>query len=310
MNKIFLILTSLLFIGCATKKPITWDKRILHSKIKTVDLAYNEYGKQNDKTILFIHGFGESKYTWRFLTKPLSKKYHIITIDLKGFGESPKTEDEDYSVYDQAKIVQKFIEKKKIKNLTIVGRSFGGGVALVLAMMQEKNMLNFKIDKLILLNTMSYKQLLPSMMRLLQKPIIGYLGIHLLSSRKIAKEAYEFAFSNDKLIPKDSIEKSAQFMSMPNAKYAYKQTVDYIIPDDIAKIEKQYKDIKIPTLIIWGKDDVSIPYRFGFKLHRDIKNSNLIILKGVGHMPQEEAPQKVVKIIDRFLSSKKYIFTK
>jgi len=301
MNKFFLIITSFLFIGCASKKPITWDKRITHSNIKPLNLAYSEYGKKNKKTMLFIHGFGESKYTWRFIIKPLSKKYHIITLDLKGFGESPKTKDEDYSVYDQAKIVQKFIEQKKIKNLTLVGRSFGGGVALVLAMMQEKKILKFKIEKLILIDTMSYNQLLPSMMRLLQKPIIGYLGIHLLSSKTIAKEAYKFAFSNDKLIPKESVEKSAKLMNMPNAKYAYKQTVDYIIPDDISKIEKQYKNIKIPTLIIWGRDDVSIPYRFGFRLHRDIEKSNLFILKGVGHMPQEEAPKRVVKLIEEFM---------
>ncbi|HHH51157.1 MAG TPA: alpha/beta hydrolase, partial [Campylobacterales bacterium] len=187
------------------------------------------------------------------------------------------------------------------KNLTIAGRSFGGGVALVLALMQEKNMLQTKIDRLILMNTMSYKQPLPSMMRVLQKPIIGYLGIHLLSAETIAKEAYAYAFSNDKLIPKDSVEKSAKLIDMPNAKYAYKQTVDYIIPDDIAKIEKEYKDIKIPTLILWGKDDVSIPYIFGKRLHQDIPNSYFSLFKGVGHMPQEEAPQKVIYEIEKFI---------
>ena len=301
MKKLFLILIPFLFISCVTRNPITWDKRIIHSDIKPLNLAYSEYAKEHNKTILFIHGFGESRYTWRFLIKPLSKYYHIITIDLKGFGDSPKTEDEDYSVYDQAKIVQKFIEDKKLENLTIVGRSFGGGVALVLALMQEKNMLKIKINKLILINTMSYKQSLPSMMRYLQKPIIGYLGIHLLSAKTIAKEAYAFAFSNDKLIPQESVDKSAKLIDMPNAKYAYKQTVDYIIPDDISKIEKKYKDIKIPTLIIWGKDDVSIPYKFGKRLHHNIRNSRFLLLKHVGHMPQEEAPQKVINAIERFM---------
>ncbi|HHB93980.1 MAG TPA: alpha/beta hydrolase [Campylobacterales bacterium] len=301
MKKLFLILIPLLFISCANKNPITWDKRVIHSHIKPLNLSYDEYGKKHKETLLFLHGFGESKYTWRFLIKPLSKYYHIITLDLKGFGDSPKTEDEDYSVYDQAKIVQKFIEAKKLKNLTIAGRSFGGGVALVLALMQEKNMLQTKIDRLILMNTMSYKQPLPSMMRVLQKPIIGYLGIHLLSAETIAKEAYAYAFSNDKLIPKDSVEKSAKLIDMPNAKYAYKQTVDYIIPDDIAKIEKEYKDIKIPTLILWGKDDVSIPYIFGKRLHQDIPNSYFSLFKGVGHMPQEEAPQKVIYEIEKFI---------
>ncbi len=297
--KLFIVI-AIIFIGCSHRDPITWDSRVANSHIKPLNLAYDEYGKEHNRTLLFIHGFGESRYTWRFIVKPLSKKFHIITIDLKGFGESPKTEDEYYSVYDQAKLVQEFIEKKRLKNLTIVGRSFGGGVALVLALMQEKGLLKTKIDRLILINTMSYKQHLPYMMWLLQKPIIGYLGIHLLSADKIAEEAYNYAFSNDSLIPKESIEQSAKMIDLPNAKYAYKQTVDYIVPDDIAKVEKEYRDIKIPTLIIWGKDDISIPYRFGVRLHKDIKNSKLIILKGVGHMPQEEAPSKVIEAIEKF----------
>ncbi len=303
MKKLFLILIPIIFTSCASKNPITWENRVTNSHIKPINLAYNEYGKENNQTILFIHGFGESRYTWRFITKPLAKKYHLVTIDLKGFGESPKTEDEDYSVYDQAKLIENFIKQKGLKNLTIVGRSFGGGVALVLALMQEKKMFKHNINGLILIDTMSYKQHLPSMMWLLQKPIIGYLGIHLLSADTIALEAYNFAFSNDKLIPKDSITQSSKMMDLPNAKYAYKQTVDYIIPDDIAKVEKEYKDIKIPTLIIWGKDDVSIPYRFGIRLHRDIKNSKLILLKGVGHMPQEESPKKVIEAIEDFMAS-------
>ncbi len=300
MKRKFLILITIIFVGCTPKNPVTWDSRVANSHIKPLNLAYNEYGKEHNQTILFIHGFGESKYTWHFIVKPLANKYHIITIDLKGFGESPKTEDEDYSVYDQAKLVQEFMEKKGLKKLTIVGRSFGGGVALVLALMQERGVLKTKIDKLILIDTMSYKQNLPSMMWLLQKPIIGYLGIHLLSADTIAKEAYNYAFSNDSLIPKESIEQSAKMIDLPNAKYAYKQTVDYIVPDDIAKVQKKYRDIKIPTLIIWGRDDVSIPYRFGKRLHRDIENSKLIILDGVGHMPQEEAPKKVIEAIEEF----------
>jgi pimeloyl-ACP methyl ester carboxylesterase len=304
MKRLFLILMPIIFVGCASKTPITWDNRVLHSHIKPINLAYDEYGIEHNKTLLFIHGFGESRYTWRFLVKPLAKKYHIVTVDLKGFGESPKTEDEYYSVYDQAKLLESFIEKKGLKHLTIIGHSFGGGVALVLALMQEKNIFKKSmIDRLILINTMSYKQHLPSMMWLLQKPIIGYLGIHLLSADTIALEAYSYAFSNDKLIPQESIEQSAKMIDLPNAKYAYKQTVDYIIPDDIAKVEKEYKDITIPTLIIWGRDDVSIPYRFGERLNRDMPNSRLIILDGVGHMPQEESPKKVLDAIEQFMEN-------
>ena len=304
MLRILLINLSLLFVGCAVKKPITWEKRVVESNLTHMELAFNEYGKNHKQTMLFIHGFGESRYTWRFLVDDLSKKYHLVTIDLKGFGESPKTEDDDYSVYDQAQIVYDFIKNKNLKNITLVGRSFGGGVALVLAIMQEQQIIKKRLNGLILINSMSYEQKLPSMMRVLTYPIIGFLGIHLMGDKSIAQEAYNFAFCNDELIPLSSVDHSAKMLSMPLAKYAYLKTVNNIVPDDIKFIEKSYKDITLPTLILWGKKDVSIPYKFGKRLHKDLPNSYLRIFKKVGHMPQEEVPKKVLKEINRFMEKK------
>ncbi|NEW60584.1 alpha/beta hydrolase [Sulfurovum sp. bin170] len=283
------------------KRPITWEKRVVDSNLTHIELAFDEYGKEHNQTLLFLHGFGESRYTWRFLVDDLSKKYHLVTLDLKGFGESPKPEDDDYSVYDQARIVGEFIENQKLKNITIVGRSFGGGISLVLALMQEQGIIKNRLDRLVLINSMSYEQKLPSMMRVLTYPIIGFLGIHLMGDKNIAKEAYNYAFNDDKLIPLSSVNHSAKMLSMPLAKYAYLQTVNNIIPDDIREMEKGYKDIKLPTLILWGKKDVSIPYKFGKRLHQDLPNSHLKIFKKVGHMPQEEVPQRVVEEINRFM---------
>ncbi len=301
MKRLFLILLPLFFFGCASKSPITWEKRVKHSTLKPLDLVYNEYGQEHNETMLFLHGFGESRYTWRFVVKELAKRYHIYTLDLKGFGDSPKTEDHAYSVYDQAKLVEQFILEHQLKNLTVVGRSFGGGVALVLALMQEQDPNLWLMDRMILINSMSYKQRLPSMMRALKIPIIGYLGIHLLSEEDIAKEAYAYAFSNDRLIPKESVHYSAEMMSKPMAKYAYLETVNELIPDDILTIEQWYKKISIPTLILWGKDDVSIRVTMAYRLHRELKRSRLKIFDHVGHMPQEEAPKKVIQAIIEFM---------
>ncbi len=301
MKTILFILISILFSACATKVPITWQKRIVENQVKPLNLVYKEYGVEHNQTMLFIHGFGESKETWRFIAPALAKRYHLILLDLKGFGVSPKTGDDKYSVYDQALYVQKFIEQHHLQNLTIVGRSFGGGVALILALMQTKKLIQPTLNRMILINSMAYNQPLPSMLRDLKIPIIGYLGIHLLSNHYMALEAYKYAFWNDDKIPKASVDYSANMMAQPRAKYAYLKTVHNLIPDDVQSIEHEYQKIKLPTLIIWGKDDVSIHVDKAYRLHRDLKNSQLVILPHVGHMPQEEAPQKVVDAILKFM---------
>ena len=303
MYNFFLILITVFFVGCSAKKPITWEQRINNTHIAPVKLVYSEYGKEHKKSIVFIHGFGESQYTWRFLVEELSKKYHIYTLDLKGFGESPKTDDDDYSVYDQAVLVQQFMQKHQIRDATVVGRSFGGGVALVLALMQNESSLEKKIDKLVLINSMSYSQRLPSMLRDLKIPFFGFLGIHLFSNAWIVESGYKYAFFNDDLIPKKSLTHAEKMLSLPLAKSAYLKSVHCLIPDDIKEIEKKYREIRLPTLILWGEDDVSIRVDMAKRLHKELPNSHLKIFKETGHMPQEERPKEVLKEIERFMGA-------
>ncbi len=300
---LFLLGYLLLFIGCSQKIPITWAERIVDSKIEPLPLYYDEYGDKSNKTLVFIHGFGENHHTWRFLVPELATKYHLVMLDLKGFGDSPKLKDKAYSVYDQALLVQKFIQKEKFKNITLVGRSFGGGVALIMALIQEDKLVDKNIEKLILINSMSYNQKLPSMMETLNKPFIGYLGIHLLDNKKIAREGYKFAFYNDSLISDESVDATAAYLTFPLAKYAYLQTVHQLIPDDLSTIEKRYAEITLPTLIVWGKEDVSISVNNAYRLKEALKNSYLKVLPHVGHMPQEEKPEVVSNEILKFMES-------
>lgn len=297
LSILFLII-GIVMGGCSAKKvPITWKNRIDIRLQQPIELSYTSLGK--GAAILFLHGFGESKHTWRYLERDLARNYRLYSLDLKGFGDSPKTKDGLYSVYDQALLVENFIKKHHLKNVTIVGHSLGGGVAMVLALMAKKHKIS--IRRLVLINTMAYNQQLPSMLRILNTPIIGSLGLTIMSGRWHALEAYKYAFSDDSKIPQDGVEHSAKMIDKPDAKYAYKTTVSQLVPDDIEMMTKQYKNIKIPTLIIWGEDDVSINVYNAYRLHFILPNSYLKVFSNIGHMPHEEAPKKVIREIRRFM---------
>jgi len=297
--RIALLIIGIVMSGCAPKVPITWKNRIEVPLQHPLELSYTSLG--HGSTILFLHGFGESKHTWRYLQRDLARSYRLYSLDLKGFGDSPKTKDDLYSIYDQALLVENFIRKHHIKNVTIVGHSFGGGVALVLALMNKTHHLSIK--RLVLINTMAYNQQLPKMLRLLNTPIIGPLGLAIMPGRWQALEAYKYAFSDDTKIPSDGVEHSAKIINNPDAKYAYIKTVAQIVPDDIEVMTKQYKNITLPTLIIWGEDDISIKIYTAYRLHSILPNSRLRIFGNTGHMPHEEAPQRVIKEIRSFMQS-------
>jgi pimeloyl-ACP methyl ester carboxylesterase len=63
----------------------------------------------------------------------------------------------------------------------------------------------------------------------------------------------------------------------------------------------RYKDICVPTLILWGEEDKVIPLKIGKMLAEAIPDAKFVVLRGVGHAPHEEAPEKTIPHILEFL---------
>ena len=114
-----------------------------------VKLYYQEEG--SGRPLLLIHGFGASTFTWRRVAPDLARDHRVIAVDLKGFGQSDKPFDSRYSVYDQAELLAQLIEEKDLRDLTLVGHSYGGGIALLLAL-EADGRLQGRLSRLVLLD--------------------------------------------------------------------------------------------------------------------------------------------------------------
>jgi pimeloyl-ACP methyl ester carboxylesterase len=230
-------------------------------------------------------------------TEPEVKRIHDELKDWNWrFGKSPKPDDGNYSVYDQYILVKRYILKNDIKNPRIIGHSIGGGVAMLLALDPD-----IGVKKMVLLDTPAYKQDLPKLLRYANIPVFGKLGFYLLGSHYEVMEGYRYAFYDDSKIPKEMVDELASDLSSKNGKYAFLEANRELIPDDIEKLVKRYKEITTPTLIIWGYEDVVIRRSRAYKLHRDLLNSTLKFIYHCGHLPQEEKPKKTLKLLEDFL---------
>lgn len=262
-------------------------------------LAYSSVGIGDP--ILLIHGFGASRYSWRHLTTALAKHHQVISIDLKGFGDSPKPRDDLYSMYDQARLVRNFILDHQLQNLRIVGHSMGGAVALATSIyLQQHNPQILK--KLVLVDAIAYPQDIPLFIRILATPVLGKLSLHLLPETLQVGSLLKKVYFNDKLITERDIQHYAKLLKRPNAKYALRSSARQLFPRDITDFSQQIDTLKIPALIIHAKHDEIVPLATARKLHRVIKGSFLHILDNVGHAVQEEQPQLLLPIIEPFLT--------
>ncbi len=263
-----------------------------------VNLYYEEQGK--GAPVLLIHGFGASTFTWRHIVPELAQTHRVIAVDLKGFGQSDKPFDERYSVFDQAELIAQLIEDKDLRDLTIVGHSFGGGVALGLALKANER-LGGRISRLVLLDSIAFPQQIPVFFRLLDVPLVSQVGVRMVPPSVQTRVALQISYFDDSKIDEEEVEIYAAPLKTAAGKHAIIHSARQIVPEDIEELSELYKTITLPTLILWCDHDRIVPLDVGLKLRRTLPNSTLRLVEGCGHMPQEEQPQATLELLKGFI---------
>ncbi|HKP37405.1 MAG TPA: alpha/beta hydrolase [Pyrinomonadaceae bacterium] len=272
----------------------------IESGLSKGGLHYAIYG--TGKPLLAIHGLGACVYTWREFvrTADVFPGYQIILVDLKGCGESLKPHDNNYSILTQRDLVYEFLEERGLRDLTLVGNSYGGGVSLLLTLKLCANERG-RLAKLILIDSAAYNKLLPLHVKLLRVPLIGWLGVHLLSPRNQVKKVLDACYYDHAKISEESITEYSRPIAAPGGRYALLKIGQQAIPKNFDELTQQYPKLKVPTLIIWGVNDKIIPPVIGEMLHAAVGGSRLELINNCGHMPQEEKPEETIKLMREFL---------
>jgi pimeloyl-ACP methyl ester carboxylesterase len=250
--------------------------------------------------VLLIHGFGTNTFTWRHVAPDLARDHRVIAVDLKGFGQSDKPFDERYSVFDQAELLAQLIEEKDLRNLTVVGHSYGGGVALLLAL-EADTRLKGRIGRLVLIDTIAYPQEIPVFFKLLDTPVVSQVGVRMAPTDFQIRMALRIAYYDNSKIGPDEIEAYAAPMKTAAGKHAIIHSARQILPPDADAIAARYSSIQLPTLILWCDHDRIVPLDIGLKLRRELPNSSLRLISECGHLPQEEQPEATMLQIREFL---------
>ena len=252
------------------------------------------------KPILLIHGFGNSIYVWRHLIPELEKQNQVIAIDLKGFGDSPKPADDRYSVYEQARLIHDYVVENDLKDVTIMGHSLGGGIALVASLyLQQSN--PGRQRGLVLIDSIAYPQQLPMFIRVLATPVLGPLITGVVPPEIQIKQVMKLVYAENSTVPADAVKVYAKALRTPEGRYAAVTSARQLQPLDMEELSLQYPSLRVPTLIVWGKQDKIIPVSVGKRLHQAIPDSQLFVIDDSGHSPAEERPQVLLPLVESFL---------
>jgi pimeloyl-ACP methyl ester carboxylesterase len=287
--------------GCApVMAPIQEPGAVFHQAReggKPVRLAVRESGK--GKPILLIHGLGASSYTWRAITPQLAKTNRVIALDLKGFGNSDKPLDDAYTISDQARLIRDYMARRDLRDVTLVGHSFGGAIALAAAL-DDAESPRPRIEKLVLIDSLAYKQPVPFFFRVLRTPIIGELGMSLIPADVQIARALAVAYHHDDRVKDETIATYATPLQTEGGRHALLRTVDGLMNENAEIFAARYPTLRTPALLIWCAHDRIVPLRFGKRLYKDLPNAKIDVIEECGHIPQEEEPEETVAAIQEF----------
>ncbi|MDD2376051.1 MAG: alpha/beta hydrolase [Clostridia bacterium] len=253
----------------------------MNVNINDININYEMLGENNIQSVLILHGWGANLQTMLPVSKYLSKKYKVYTIDLPGFGKSSEP-NSTYTVTDYATVVIKFCEAMNIKVPTLIGHSFGGRV--ILKMVGE---LSYIAKNIIFVDSAGIKP---------KRSIKYYFKVY---SFKIIKNVIKLFCNNEKsekII--SNLRKNAGSSDYQAASENMKKVFINVVNEDLKYCLPK---INVPTLLIWGENDKDTPLRDAKVFEKLIPDSGLIVFKDAGHYSYLDKLGDFLVIILKFM---------
>ena len=231
------------------------------------------------EVLLLLHGLFGALSNWDSVVSHFSKNYRVIipllpiyTMPLKEAGLEGLTD-----------FVEEFVEMKGLQDLSLMGNSLGGHVALIYSLRKSEN-----VKRLILTGSSG----------LFENAMGGSFpkrGSYDYVKERVAYTFYDPATATEELVQEvfdttKSIPKCMRIVAM--AKSAQRNNMAEMVPD-----------IQAPTLLIWGLNDTITPPMVAHEFNRLLPNSELHFIDKCCHAPMMEAPQKFNILLDRFLAA-------
>lgn len=236
--------------------------------IRNMDVNYIQYGSENKKEVVLLHGWGQNIE----MMKPLGdnlQDFHITIIDFPGFGKSSEPES-SLTIYQYVEILEELLKELNINKPTLIGHSFGGRVAIIYASRNDA-------EKVVLFGAPCVRHERKSLKESILKTAKKMPGMN-----KIGEYAKKYIGSTD----------------YRNASPVMRQTLVNVVNENL---EEYAKKITCPTLLIWGTNDTEAPIEEAKELERLLPDGGLVELPGLSHYAYIEALPQVINILRNFL---------
>ena len=276
----FLIIIAFCLSTVVNAQTVSKEVLVFGQKIQYVEAG-------SGPTVILLHGLGGSSLVWNFNIGPLAEKFHVVVPDQIGFGKSDKPL-VNYRIGTYVDFLDQFCKQLKIERATLVGNSMGGWIAAMFTAAFPD-----RVDKLVLVDAAGYTPPKDFDTR-------TFFGLNPTTREGmkvlIAKVFYNKAFQADA-----AIDQAMAVRLAAGDGYTIKSITESIIRGEDF-LDDVVKNIKRPTLIVWGRQDGLVPLTDGEHFNKDIAGSKMIVIDQCGHVPNAEKPGEFNAAVLKFLT--------
>ncbi len=255
-----------------------------------------DVGPRDDpEPLVLLHGTSASLHTWEGWVAALKAQHRVITLDLPGFGLTGPNATGDYRGDTYARFVLDAMDHLQVPRFSIGGNSLGGEVAWRTALMAPE-----RVAKLVLVDAagLDFKpQSVPIGFLAANVPVLNRVFDWVLP-RPIIVASLRNVYGDPAKVDDALIDRYYQLtLREGNRRALVQRFQQQRRGEDAARV----RELKLPTLILWGGRDRLIPPEAGRRLQAAIAGSEFVVFDELGHVPQEEDPQRSVAAVLDFL---------
>lgn len=264
-------------------------------EIEGLQVHLRDEGPRDDALpIVLVHGTSASLHTWEGWATELRKERRVIRFDLPGFGLTGPNAANDYSIAVYVRFVTALMDRLGVQRFVIAGNSLGGEVAWAVAHAHPQ-----RVARLVLVDSAGYRiesLSIPLGFRIAGTPALQPLMRKLLPPGMVEKSVRSVYGDPERVTP----ELVALYTDLARREGNRAALRQRLAQRDTGR-EADIKDLKLPTLILWGGQDRLIPPVYGQRFAQDIAGAKLVQFEALGHVPQEEDPAATLVPVREFL---------
>jgi pimeloyl-ACP methyl ester carboxylesterase len=252
--------------------------------------------------VVLIHGMVNSSRHWESVAVRLADAYTVIAPDLIGHGDSAAPRG-DYSLGAHAAGVRDLLAAIGVDRASVVGHSLGGGVA-----MQFFYQFPQRTERLVLVSSGGLGPEVSPLLRSAALPGASAL-LSVVAHRRVVDGISALGErlrerGSGKGVYLQAIARALRPLEQPGAREAFVQTLRSVIDahgQRVSARDRLYLLGGMPTLLVWGERDNTIPLSHGREAHQAIPHSRFETLPRAAHFPHLEDPEGLAGVLRRFL---------